>query len=186
VESEVTARIGNYADDFSVPRVDILPLATTISGDLPIPAPRNVTATAAAEAGIIDVAWAPVSVPDLTGYLVYYALDGDDPYEGVGADQGPAPIAVSQGTTSLRLSALPPGGYAAWVTAIDPEYGPESDDPTTLVNDNQTSGHESWFSQGAEVTVAAGGSWGNAGGASGMAGAEAATAGSGAGGDSGF
>jgi hypothetical protein len=136
VESEIQAKIYDWFDDSGKGIVNYSPWETAIRTDAPISPPTGFTATMGADS--ITLNWSPNPEADLAGYKVYYSNASGFPYANV-VDVG--------NVTNYTINAITSGTYFVAVTAYDTTYNPANDDPNTIVNENQTNGNESWFSQ---------------------------------------
>jgi hypothetical protein len=135
-DSAIQAKIYDWLDDSTKGLVDYSPYATAIRTDTPMSPPTGVIATAGTDS--IDLAW--LSNPEsnrLAGYKVYWGGTSGHPYSNV-VDVG--------NVTHHTISGLSVGNYYVTVTAYDATAASIVDDPTTLINEKQTSGHESWYS----------------------------------------
>jgi len=141
VESEIQAKIYDWFDDSTKGFVDYNPWSPTIRTDAPISPPTGFTATAGVNSIILN--WSPNPEADLAGYRVYYGANSGYPYANV-VDVG--------NVTNYTINGITAGTYYVAVTAYDMTYNPANDDPNTIVNENQTNGNESWFSQEQMVT----------------------------------
>jgi len=140
VPSEIEAKIYDWYDDFTRGIADYSPYATAIRTDAPISPPKGLTATRGADS--VALSWAANPESDTAGYRVYWDTDSGYPY---------ANSVDVENTTTYTLP--DPGSDANYfaVTAYDGSYNPSSDDASTIVNENQTNGNESWHST--EVTT---------------------------------
>jgi hypothetical protein len=91
-----------------------------------------------------QVDWSPNPEGDVSGYKVYWGNESGMGYANV-QDVGAG--------TSFILDSLSGGDYYLAVTAYDSVYHPDTDDTDTIVNENQTSGNESWYSEEVAFTV---------------------------------
>lgn len=134
VSADIQSLIHDYFDDPAQGIVDFLPYRGSFNLEAPVSPPGGVTVTSGLTS--LGVSWAANPESDVTGYNVYYDLDGRYPYSGTGADQGNSPIDVGS-AQSLTLTGLPDGRYHVLVTAYDNAADGVKD---------QTDGNESWFS----------------------------------------
>ena len=141
----IVAHIWDWFDDPNLGLVDFTPYLTSPDTDAPISPPTGLAATPSGTS--INLNWSPNPESDLAGYKVYYDTDASGfPYDGTGAAEGDSPIDVGN-VTSFTLTGLTPGTtYYLAVTAYDNDA-----DGT----DDQTEGHESWYSD--EVSAIPGG-----------------------------
>ncbi len=130
----IQALIHDYFDDTALGMVDFNPYRTTFNLAAPVSPPTGVVVTPSLTS--LALSWAANPESDVTGYKVYYDLDGKYPYTGTGADQGNSPIDVGS-ALNLTLTGLPSGRYHVAVTAYDNAADGTKD---------QTDGNESWFS----------------------------------------
>lgn len=133
--SEIQNKIFDWFDDSSKGLVNFFPHLTSISEDVPISPPTGLTATASADH--IDLSWNANPEGDVAGYIVYWGTSSGFPYA-YSADIGTA--------TNYTITDLSENIYYVSVTAYDSLYDSDADLPSTIVNDNQTSGNESWYS----------------------------------------
>src|SRR3990167_8520480 len=141
-DATVQDKIYDFVDDSTKAIVDYSPYATSIRTDCPISPPTGLTATAGS--GQINVSWSGNSESDLAGYKVYWDTDSGYSYAN-SADVG--------NTTSYTITGLATGKYYVTVTAHDSNYSSVNEDASTIVNDNMTSGYESWYAEEKTVTV---------------------------------
>ena len=124
--------------------VDFDPPAVAMFTDpAPIAPPVNVTMTRSGSS--VTLSWSVSPEIDVTGYTVYWGNSQAPGYE----QQLDVGMATSHTITGLSSSQ---NWYFA-VTAYDTDFGTVTDDPATIVNERQTAGHESWFSE--EFMIAA-------------------------------
>jgi parallel beta-helix repeat protein len=109
-----------------------IPYALALRTDAPISPPQGVKVDPG-----LKITWNANQEADLAGYKVYWGTTPGYPYAHY-KDVGKV--------TSCMITGLPPDTYYVAVTAYDSDYIPANDIPSTLVNENQTGGHESWFS----------------------------------------
>jgi putative cofactor-binding repeat protein len=136
VESEIKGKIYDWLDDATKGIVDYAPFLTEHDTTAPISPPANLVESI--DGDTINLSWTANPEADVAGYKIYYDSDSGFPYANE-IDVG--------NVTSYPLSGLPGGTYIA-VTAYDDGVTPAAvgDDPSTIVNENQTNGNESWFS----------------------------------------
>ena len=138
VSGDIAISIYDSIDDNSLGVVDYNPFLIAADTTAPISPPSNLSATNIG--GTINLAWDANLETDVQGYRVYWGADSVYTYVNV-ADVG--------NVTSYPLPGLAEGTYIA-VTAYDSDSsyasGTVSDDPDTLINEIQTGGNESWFS----------------------------------------
>ena len=110
--------------------------------DAPISPPMDLDVTPGM--GSIALEWSPNPESDTTGYIIYYGPDSEFPYD----------HAIDVGnTTAHTIENVAPGTYYVAVTAYDADYNLMNDDPDTIVNENQTHGNESWYSDEVMVEI---------------------------------
>ena len=139
-EADVLAAIYDNYDDQNKGVADYTPWLSEMNLLAPISPPRGLT-VAAKDLNAISVQWQPNPETDLQEYRFYWSKTPGIFY----ANQS------SVGTdTSHTLDITSTGTYYIAVTACDTNYGSVTDEPATLVNEKQTYGNESWYS---EITV---------------------------------
>jgi parallel beta-helix repeat protein/predicted outer membrane repeat protein len=134
LETEILEKIYDWFDNAANGLVDYAPWSTAIRTDTPISPPAGLTV--AEDAGSIALGWDANTEGDVAGYKLYWDTDAGFPYANV-LDVG--------NVTSYATTELTGTYYVFTVTAYDNDYDPADDDPATLVNENQTNGHESWY-----------------------------------------
>jgi PKD repeat protein len=133
--AQISALIYDWFDDSSLGIVNFSPYQTLHNLDAPISPPSGFSLTPTSNSFVLN--WAANPESDLVGYKVYYDTDLGYPYTGSGADQGDSPIDVGN-VLEFTLTGLEQGvKYYFAVSA----YDVDSDGL-----DDQTDGHESWFS----------------------------------------
>ena len=145
-DSTIQGKIYDWIDDTTKGFVDYSPFETTLRTDCPISQPTGLTATAGS--GQITLSWSANSESDTNGYKVYWDTDSGHSYTNA-ADAG--------NVTSYTITSLADGKYYVTVTAYDTTYNSASDDTSTVVNENQTSGNESWYAEEKSITLGTGG-----------------------------
>jgi len=136
-ESEIEEKIYNLNEDSSK-NINYSPYETDYVIDAPISPPRDLTATATdIKSGEIELSWTANEESDISGYMVYWGKDGDYNYSD-STDAG--------NVTNYTITGLSYNPYFS-VTAYDIDYTTSDEDPETVVNDNMTNGHESWYSE---------------------------------------
>ena len=139
--STLNSLIYDYNDDFDLGLVDYSPYLSSLNTDAPIFPPTNTSASAGSSS--FTLSWSANSESDLTGYKVYWDTDSGHPYANV-QDVG--------NVTSKTISGLSSGTtYYVTVTAYDSTYSSGNDNSSTIINENQTAGNESWYAE--EKTV---------------------------------
>jgi PKD repeat protein len=132
---EIDSRIWDFLDDPTVGWVDYTPFLEQNNPLAPMAPPTGLIASS--DGLTITLHWNPTADTPFDGYLVYYEpVANGYPYTGTGAVEGDSPIYVGD-VTSYTLTNLPGGTYHLAVTARDQDADDE---------DDQTEGHESWFS----------------------------------------
>lgn len=145
-DSTIQDKIYDWIDDTTKGIVDYSPFENTLRTDCPVSPPTGLTATAGS--GQITLSWSANSESDTNGYKVYWDTDSGHLYAN----------AVDAGNvTSYTITSLADGKYYVTVTAYDTTYSSASDDTSTVVNENQTSGNESWYAEEKSVVLGAGG-----------------------------
>ncbi len=139
---EIDDRIWDLLDDSSVGWVNYAPILEQNNPIAPMAPPTGLVASTG---GIsVTLHWNPTEDTPFDGYLVYYEpVANGYPYTGTGATEGDSPIFVGD-VTSYTLTNLPGGTYYLAVTARDQDADGEND---------QTEGHESWFSDPATAEI---------------------------------
>ena len=135
-DAEIQGKIYDGFDAGNRGFVFYAPFLSTLNTGAPISPPANLSTTIDGASAILT--WDANPESDVAGYRVCYDTDGPDiPYENC-VDVG--------NTTTHTISGLAPGPtYHVGVTAYDVAYSAANDDPDTIVNENQTSGNESWY-----------------------------------------
>lgn len=134
-ESEIQGKIYDWFDDSTFGIVDYIPWSTTIRTDAPISPPKGLTIIA--EKDQIVLIWTANPEADAAGYKVYWDSDGF-PYDNI----------VNVGNAaSYTITGIDSEIVYIGVTAYDTNYADANDDPATIVNDNQTNGNESWYTE---------------------------------------
>jgi len=105
----------------------------------------------------IALNWAPVVHPELAGYRVHYDARRSSALVGVEASEGPSPIEVPAGRTSLTLHCLPDSAFWMKVTAVD-RSGRESECTPLLSARPRPVGGEFSF-MGGSLNAASHGRW---------------------------
>jgi hypothetical protein len=136
IESEIKDKIYDWLDDSSKKFLDYDPWDTTIRTDTPISPPTGLTVNKEAQKLIVN--WNENPEGDTAGYKIYWGTASDFPYKYFD-DAGK--------TTSYTINDLDAETYFVAVTAYDANFDEVNDDPATLINENQTSGYESWYAR---------------------------------------
>jgi hypothetical protein len=132
--AEIADLIYDWFDDPSRGVVDYDPWLGEHHTEAPLSPPIGLAAAPGENS--ITLTWTPNPESDLAGYKVYYDLDAGFPYSGTGAREGESPVDVED-VTSFTLTDLTPATYYLAVTAYDADADGV---------DDQTDGHESWYS----------------------------------------
>jgi hypothetical protein len=140
--SVIQTKIYDWFDDSTKGIVDYSPYSASTRTDAPISPPTGLTATAGS--GTISLSWSTNPESNIAGYRVYWGSTSGHPYSN-SFDVG--------NVTSYTIPNLPIGKYYAAVTAYDISAGSVIDDPTTIINEKQTSGHESWYAEENSVSI---------------------------------
>jgi len=135
-QAGVQAKIYDWHQDLTLGLVDYNPWEAVPRTDVPISPPLNLKAAQVKEG--IRLTWQANPESDLAGYNIYWGATSGYPY---------ANVRNVGKVTAYTFTDLPPGQYYFAVTAYDTDYNPANDAPDTIVNENQTEGHESWFSE---------------------------------------
>lgn len=134
IPSEIEDKIYHWIDDSSKGLVDYYPFDAGIRTDTPISPPTELlVSTTDSE---IILSWDANPEGDIGGYKVYWGTEAAPFFENV------VDVSNSLGHTITGLAA---DTYYVGVTAYDNDYNPANDDPNTIVNENQTNGNESWY-----------------------------------------
>ena len=131
------------------------PATVMFTDPVPISPPSNFAMSRSG--GNVNLSWSAPPESDLAGFIVYWGTSSAPGYEN-SLDVGQARSHTITGVSSSQNI------YFA-VTAYDSDYGLVTDDPATLINEKQTSGHESWFSV-EHVAIGTANSGGDSGGGS--------------------
>lgn len=109
----------------------------------PISTPVNLQAAVDNEQ--INVSWDANQESDLAGYFVYWGTDDNSSY----------PNKIDAGNvTAYVLDNAGPGDVYVTVSAYDVGYAAVNDNlDTPLVNENQTRGQESWYSEAVKTSI---------------------------------
>ncbi|WP_455222070.1 right-handed parallel beta-helix repeat-containing protein [Kaarinaea lacus] len=128
------------------------PATAVFTDPAPISPPTNFTMARSGDS--VNLSWNAPPESDLAGFIVYWGNSSAPNYENA-VDVG---MFLSHTLTGVSSSQ----NFYFAVTAYDSDYGTVTDDPATLINEVQTSGHESWFSveQTAPAIVNTGGDGG--------------------------
>ena len=135
-EVEIENKIYHWVDDPSIGVILYSPAETSMRTDTPVAPPAGLAAAITAQG--IALNWSSNAETDVVGYKVYYDGDGY-PYDNV------VDVGVSTSYTVPWINGATT--YFVGVTAYDSAYNPAADAPDTMVNENQTNGNESWYSQ---------------------------------------
>lgn len=135
-EADIQATIYDYFDDANRGITTYSPFRTTINTAAPISPPASLTAEVSA--GSIALSWPANPESDVAGYKVYWGKE-DAPFYENWVDVG--------NVTSHTLEGLAEGAWFVGVTAYDYDYDAAADLPETVINENMTAGHESWYTR---------------------------------------
>ena len=138
--TEIINKVYDWHLDSTLGLVNYIPFSTAIRTDVPLSPPQNLTVRPSD--GGLTLGWNANPEPTVAGYIVYWSETPGYPYTHT--------INVGNVTSYTLPGHLPPLPCYLAVTAYDNVYVQGNDDPDTIVNENQTGGHESWFSK--EVT----------------------------------
>jgi len=136
LETKVLDKIHDWFDDSTKGITDYAPWDTAIRVDTPISSPKGLRITENGESFKIE--WDANPESDVAGYKVYWDTDSDYHYSNM-AD-------VGNDTTHNTSEILTPF-IVFTVTAYDNDYSTENDLQSTIVNENQTNGNESWYAE---------------------------------------
>jgi len=134
-EAVIRGKINDFYDNSAVGMIPFVPMLTAPDNAAPLSPPVILDASVSGET--TTVAWQANPETDVAGYRVHYGVKSGLYYTS-SVDVG--------NVTSYAVANLPIGAAVA-VTAYDGGYSAAADETTTPVNDNQTAGHESWYSQ---------------------------------------
>jgi RHS repeat-associated protein len=132
--SVIENKIWHWVDDSSKGLVDYTPYSNSIRTDAPISPPTGLVTIPSIDQ--ISLSWNANPEGDLAGYKVYWGTTPGFPYANM-VDVG--------NMTNYTIPGPIEGTYYVTLTAYDQSYNPASDDPDTIVNENQTNGNESWY-----------------------------------------
>jgi hypothetical protein len=135
-EAEIQGVIYDWVDDATYGIVDFYPFAAGILADAPVAPPSGLTMEQGT--GEISLVWNANTEPDLAGYKVHWGTSKDYPFENT-IDAG--------NTTFYTITGLTGGDYYVSVTAYDTYADTVTDDPSTMVNEIQCAGNESWYAK---------------------------------------
>jgi hypothetical protein len=125
---------GNDNVDYSI--VDTFNYSTTPLTTPPISRPKNVVLTPSSND--VSLSWSANPEANVGGYRIYWGTTSGFPYANV-LDVGSVHnYTISNPGTDMRYFA---------VTAYKNTYSESNDIGTTFINENQTNGEESWFSE---------------------------------------
>ncbi|TGU72114.1 hypothetical protein E4633_07275, partial [Geomonas terrae] len=142
VDGAIQAKIYDWLDDGSKGVVNYVPYLTIPNVAAPISPPSEVKASL--NGTDVTLSWKANPEGDVAGFKIYWGTEAGYSYAN-SADVGSG--------TSYTLTGIDPTKiYHVAVTAYDNDYDITKDDPDTAVNENQTNGNESWYS---EVVVTA-------------------------------
>ncbi len=134
IDSEIQEKIYDWFDDGTKEIIEYVPYLSAPNASAPISPPSNPIVTIVGDN--INVSWKANPELDISGYKIYYNSETEYSYNNV-IDVG--------NITQYTFSDLPMDTQFA-VTAYDSEYDEINDNVNTFVNENQTLGHESWYS----------------------------------------
>jgi len=145
-EPQIQQKIYDWFDDASRGIVSYSPWSTMLWTSCPVSPPTGVQAQASGDT-LVVVTWNDNPEPDLDGYIVHWGRTSDTLY--------PFPNHLDVGgATTCYIRDLSPGTYFVTVTAYDAGYDSTANLETTVVNECQTEGNESWYAEGVYVGVA--------------------------------
>ena len=141
--STIDSLIYDYNDDFDLGLVDFNPYQSSLYTAAPIYPPTNTSVSAGSRS--FTLSWSANSESDRAGYKVYWDTDSGHPYANV-QDVG--------NLTSKTITGLTSGTkYYVTVTAYDNTYNSANDNSSTIINENQTAGNESWYATEQSITT---------------------------------
>jgi hypothetical protein len=129
---------GKDNDSYGI--VDYQPYLSAPNTTAPISPPTQFKAVL--QTNNIMLTWSNNKESDLAGYKVYWGDKAGYPYDNV-VDVG--------NVTSYLIEGPVTNTCFVTVTAYDSDYNSGSDNPATLVNENQVNGNESWYAPEQEV-----------------------------------
>jgi len=139
LESEIQGKIYDWNDDSSIAIIDYYSYLTQPDITVPCSPPYGVIIKSIEFSGVtenVTITWSPNPESDLAGYRVYWDI----------SDNYPLQNSIDVGNvTTYTLTDIPQGAVIA-VTSYDTDYNGANDATDTIVNENQTQGHESWYS----------------------------------------
>lgn len=117
------------------------PATAMITDPVPLSPPGNFNIVQNGDS--VTMTWDAPPETDLAGFIVYWGNNSAPSYE------NSLDVGLNQSHTVSGIDTTQNNYFA--VTAYDADYATVNDDPTTLINEKQTSGNESWFSGEAVV-----------------------------------
>jgi len=135
--------------------VNVTPIATRILESPPMSPPNNVRLQN--HNGSVTLSWTANPETDLQGYIVYWGTNALPDYETREA------ILPATATSHVISGLDTRKTYYFAITAIDTGYSDTADISSTIVNEAQTNGNESWFSK-EQMVVGVGGTGSGGGG----------------------
>jgi hypothetical protein len=135
-ETEMQAMIFDWVDDATKGIVDYSPHAATMVTAAPVSPPSGLTMTQGS--GQINLTWNANNEADIAGYKVYWGPAQVYPFEN-SVDVG--------NVTSFTITGLSTGDYDATVTAYDSDADTVQNNTTSMVNEIQCAGNESWYAK---------------------------------------
>jgi len=142
-DAEIETLIIDYFDDFEKGKINYQPKANAIIEEAPIAPPQEVVVTVAGNS--ISLNWVPNQEGDLAGYKIYWGSTE--------ANRAYSEMVDVGNLTSYTLNSMASGTYYLSLTAYDNQYDLSAEDSATLTNENQTMGHESWYSLQVKATI---------------------------------
>ncbi|NOZ53755.1 MAG: hypothetical protein GXP08_11570 [Gammaproteobacteria bacterium] len=143
--------------------VNYNPIATQIFENVPVSPPNNLTIEH--NNGSVILTWDANPETDLQGYHIYWGTDQAPDYQfrDTGVPASVTRYVINYSDRGLDASKT----YYFAVTAVDVSYSDAADISSTIVNEAQTNGNESWFSEEQVVFGVVGGTGGGGGGGGG-------------------
>lgn len=131
ISGNVDGKIYDWFDNSSLGLTTYSPILASIGTSAPVSTPTGLSLSGT---GPYTLTWTANPESDIAGYKVYWDTSDELQYAN----------AVDAGNTTSYAS-LPAGSYYVTVTAYDSMALSETDLASTVVNEKQTAGHESWF-----------------------------------------
>lgn len=146
-EAEVQSAIFDFFDDPVFGVIDYDPILNAHSLEAPISIPSGLVVTQTLE-NSIRLAWSRNHETDLAGYKIYMKTGGQQSYSKV--------IDVGNNVNSEIGGLETDATYYISLTAYDMSYDVSNDNATTIINESQVYGNESWYAEEIEATLSSG------------------------------